>query len=123
MDDRRCKRCGELKPITEFASAGVVNGVQYFRYKCKPCYLEFKNERRRRNRLKFDEYKKNLACADCGLADFRVIEFHHTDDNKEQNISEMMGFGFDSIMKEVEKCVPLCANCHRIKHYIDKNGE
>jgi DNA-directed RNA polymerase subunit M/transcription elongation factor TFIIS len=35
---RICKECGRALPIKDFASAGVVNGKQYYRHKCKKCY-------------------------------------------------------------------------------------
>jgi hypothetical protein len=123
MEQRRCKKCGVPKPLIDFATAGVINNVQYYRHKCKKCYLEFKNDYRRDKKSQLDEYKKNLECADCGLKDFRVIEFHHPDENKEHNVGDMLSFGLDKIMVEVKKCVPLCANCHRIRHYIIRTGE
>ena len=35
---RVCKCCNNTKPIEEFAKAGIVKGIQYYRSKCKPCY-------------------------------------------------------------------------------------
>ena len=54
----------------------------------------------------------------CGISDWRVIEFHHRDPSqKERAISDMMGWSWEKIEKEIAKCDPLCANCHRILHY------
>ena len=25
--------------------------------------------------------------------------------------------------EEIEKCIPLCCNCHRIYHWMEKEGE
>ena len=35
---RVCKCCNNTKPIGEFASAGIVKGIKYYRSMCKPCY-------------------------------------------------------------------------------------
>ena len=75
-------------------------------------------KRIRENRQKLIEYKKKLKCDRCGLNDHRVLEFHHLGD-KDKNVSAMVneGYGWERIMDEVEKCIPLCCNCHRITHY------
>ena len=73
-----------------------------------------------RNRQKFLAYKKTLSCDHCELADHRVLEFHHVGD-KDLNVSKMVnhGYGWDRIQKEIEKCIPLCCNCHRLEHWVD----
>jgi hypothetical protein len=46
-----------------------------------------------------------------------ILDFHHIDpDTKESNILKMIGFSRAAIAKEVNKCVVLCANCHRLAH-------
>lgn len=64
------------------------------------------------------EYKKTLKCQECGLQDYRVMEFHHIKDKK-YTISLMpnQGYCWETIKKEIDKCIPLCSNCHRIVHY------
>jgi len=71
-------------------------------------------------RKQFLVYKKTLCCAHCQLADHRVLEFHHTG-NKDLNVSPMVnqGYSWERIQKEIEKCIPLCSNCHRIVHWKD----
>ena len=75
-------------------------------------------KRIRKNRNKLIDYKKTLSCKSCGLEDYRVLEFHHLGD-KENNISRMVGVGYSwkTINKEIEKCIALCSNCHRIEHW------
>ena len=58
------------------------------------------------------------GCLDCGNKDVRVLEFDHRDPNcKRDNVSRMLGLGcgWATILKEVEKCDIVCANCHRIR--------
>lgn len=67
-------------------------------------------------RTKYRAYKEALCCTDCGNDDPRVIEFDHLGD-KLMDISVMVGsgYGWPRILAEMEKCDPVCANCHRIR--------
>jgi hypothetical protein len=69
-------------------------------------------------RKQFLAYKKTLRCSHCELADYRVLEFHHVGD-KDLNVSPMVnrGYSWGRIQKEIEKCIPLCCNCHRLEHW------
>ena len=82
--------------------------------------MSWKNSKKRirKNREKLINHKKTLACKVCGLEDYRVLEFHHLADKK-NNISRMVGVGYSwkNIQTELKKCVPLCSNCHRIEHW------
>jgi hypothetical protein len=74
---------------------------------------------RRRNREAWNEYKASLKCAQCGFAHPGAIDFHHTDSStKEAEVSRLAGVGsYKRAYAEVEKCIPLCSNCHRILHW------
>jgi hypothetical protein len=74
---------------------------------------------RRRNREAWNEYKASLKCAQCGFAHPGAIDFHHTDSStKEAEVSRLAGVGsYKKAYAEVEKCIPLCSNCHRILHW------
>ena len=67
----------------------------------------------------FSDYKRSLVCADCGMY-FNIhpecCDFHHIEDNKDNNIANIHTKG--AMIKELKKCIPLCANCHRIRHSI-----
>ena len=122
---RICKCCSKEKTLSlqYFASAGVIKGVQYYRHLCTPCYGKAKQKELKNLKKKFESYKKELACTHCGNADFRVLEFHHVDaSTKENNISDLLSRknSWQNIMTELKKCICLCANCHRIVHYVEK---
>ena len=70
-----------------------------------------------KNRQKLLEYKQTLQCKHCGIDDHRVLEFHHLGD-KDNDISNMVnhGYGWTRVEQEIEKCIPLCCNCHRLEH-------
>jgi len=102
---------------------------------CKPCRKEYdknrynnnkaytkegNNRRRKDNRDWFLDIKKDLRCEKCGEDFIYCLEFHHKDPKeKEMNISVMVGqaYGKERIKKEINKCIVLCANCHRKEHY------
>jgi len=73
-----------------------------------------------RNKEKVLEYKKTLACERCGLTDYRVLDFHHKE-AKDKSVSELLtqGYAWRRIQEEIDKCIPLCANCHRLAHWKD----
>lgn len=125
MDYRICKICGEEKPLNEFARAGLIKGVVYFRYKCIPCYSKFKGIRKAAIRDKYYDLKKDLKCCQCGNTDFRVLEFDHKD-RKEKSFSVAeglkRGYSLAKLKSEIEKCQVLCANCHRIKTFEEGIG-
>ncbi|MBU6424051.1 MAG: hypothetical protein KGQ88_08465, partial [Chloroflexi bacterium] len=56
-------------------------------------------------------------CRDCGYTASTVaLDPHHTDPTtKRFNISSFSG-STDRLLVEAEKCVLLCANCHRLRH-------
>jgi hypothetical protein len=120
MNLRTCKECNCEKPLdlSYFPSAGIIEGVQYYRHKCIPCYSKQKLKESGARMDKFREYKKTLKCNRCGYSDYRALEFHHTDDNKEGNPCVIARHrSWKKVMEELNKCEVLCSNCHRIEHY------
>ncbi len=68
-------------------------------------------------------HKQTLKCTDCEL-DFKdqhwLCDFHHTDPStKELPVATLVGLGASliRIQNEIAKCIPLCANCHRTRHF------
>lgn len=58
-------------------------------------------------------------CAQCGYDDcFAAIDFHHIypKDKKFEVGRLLSGPVTKDAMDEIEKCLPLCANCHRKLH-------
>ena len=70
--------------------------------------------------------KKRVPCADCGCEyPIKVMDFHHIDEETKAEklkkpgrsmIFKMEGWSYDKIDEELNKCVVLCANCHRLRH-------
>ena len=93
-------------------------------YKNKKYYYDRNKKSRERNREWFIEYKSKLKCSRCDENHPACLDFHHIDDNKEHNISQMIfrvTSHYNRILKEIKKCIVLCSNCHRKEHYNQKN--
>jgi ATPase subunit of ABC transporter with duplicated ATPase domains len=47
-----------------------------------------------------------------------IYEFHHTDPTtKDRDPSKMLQLSWERLTSELDKCVLLCANCHRLTHH------
>lgn len=79
---------------------------------------------RKKNKEAWIEYKSSLACTKCGFSHPAALDFHHVDPNtKTDNVHKLASNGqYKKAHKEIEKCIVLCANCHRIHHYIEKKN-
>lgn len=62
---------------------------------------------------------KDRPCAICKTKyDHCVMDLHHLDPSKKDAmVSQLLKSGsFQTLQEEINKCVPLCANCHRLLH-------
>lgn len=46
IQTRKCKLCGEDKPLTEFSTSSNKNGNRYYRSRCKKCNAKLQSEYR-----------------------------------------------------------------------------
>ena len=81
---------------------------------------------RKERRDWYHDLKKTLKCegTNCGITDFRVLDFHHIDSsNKEIEVANLAHSSAPKakILAEIAKCRVLCSNCHRIEHWEEKN--
>lgn len=81
-------------------------------------------ELRVRRKAKLIELKGG-KCSFCGYDKCPdALELHHKDPEEKdfQLNNRTMGRKWEVIFKEVEKCILLCANCHREVHYQKRRG-
>ena len=85
-------------------------------------FLEKSNYRslkkaRQRLKKKLVDYKGG-KCEICGYDKcINALDFHHLNPNeKDFGISNYTVLSFDKLKKEVDKCILVCANCHREIH-------
>lgn len=90
---------------------------KYFDSMCKSCRGDYASKRRRNIKDKAVEYLGGV-CEDCGVKDHSCIyDFHHEDPDKKDFAVGKQAKAFKNIKDELDKCILLCANCHRKRHY------
>ena len=127
-----CSKCNQEKEYSDFNKNG--NRLTSWCKRCvrsrsKQHYDEkgiLKKEKRKlyiqQRREWFNEYKKTLKCIKCGENHVACLEFHHRDPGeKDFEIASLVSTANkEKLLKEMEKCDVLCANCHRKHHYENK---
>lgn len=128
---RRCCTCKKEKPEESFyfkhKALGVRSGT------CKTCQHSYVGDYYLKNRSSYikragirnrevrrdtcrraEEYLKTHSCVDCGETDPTVLHFDHVSGIKRACVSSLrtMGFSWNIIAKEIEKCEVRCSNCH-----------
>lgn len=132
---RRCTRCLEEKPITEFNFKDKRRGRRQIY--CRDCTriqvrmhyhanidyyvrktLKRKTVGKREEREKIRKYLELHPCIDCGESDPCCLDFDHVRGKKRYYVSRMIGKGhsWETILNEIRKCEVRCANCHRKRH-------
>lgn len=85
------------------------------------------SRRRRRKKQEALLSMFDFTCQECGLEEKTLgfFEFHHVNPaTKTARIAELLGSAsFENILKEVNKCIMLCPNCHKYAHLKLKQQE
>ena len=112
--ERCCIECGFVKNLNEFYSS---NGKT--RRVCKDCVRKSQNKKYHNQKDILNEYKSIRGCAKCGCNKHYLLDFHHIDPTKKDfTVSNNTNVKFETLLNELEKCILLCANCHRELHYL-----
>lgn len=119
METKICSKCNIEQPLSCYHKNGFDrNGNQKYRSYCKTCANQIETERYWQKRAIVDNLR--TICEKCGDTRPYIIDFHHKDKNEKEITIGQMKRGIDSLKKEIDKCVCLCANCHREFHYLKK---
>ena len=100
------------------------------RHQCKDCRRAYRKKRRKehpeihtaqasRRQKKQGEWllSKKTPCIVCGESEPICIDFHHIDPSKKDfTIGQHRSRNKILLQAEIDKCVCLCANCHRKVH-------
>lgn len=102
---KECKHHG----LTEFRNESKLK----VHWRCKRCASQSVINRRRKVKQMAVEYKGG-QCETCGYKKYiGALDFHHMG-NKSFGISQYgYSHSWTKVKKEIDKCILLCANCHR----------
>lgn len=90
--------------------------------KCKESKKNATASHRERRRQYLFDAKKNMACVYCGESNPLCIDMDHTDPSTKMGTPAQMvtsGTKWSLVLEELEKCQPVCRNCHNIKTIIE----
>jgi hypothetical protein len=112
-NNKQCSKCKETKLLKEFYMKTDGRPHCY----CKICMNSKRVEYMKKNKSAAIAYKGG-KCQCCGYDKLQdALEFHHKNpDEKDFSISTHRGANIEKIKPEIDKCVLLCANCHRETH-------
>jgi len=130
IDAKYCGGCSSEQPLSNWTEKGtrcrtcVAKSARrsYEKIKNNPELNQKRNQalslKRKELKRQAVEYKGN-KCIDCGNTyPDCVYDFHHLDPKaKDFSIAKKSWVSFDSIKDELDKCILLCSNCHRIRHH------
>lgn len=83
--------------------------------KCSSCNIKTRKHKMKQRAV---EYKGGTCCK-CGYKKcIGALQFHHvSEETKEFSIARAYNRSWESIKKELDKCLLVCANCHAEEHY------
>jgi hypothetical protein len=92
-----------------------------------PEYRIKENEKKlifyKKNRNFVLDYKKDKRCYECGYNKHtEILQFHHKDETTKWHsiANSVTHLSRDNILKEIEKCILLCPNCHYWYHFSEQ---
>lgn len=120
METKICTKCKKELPIDQFNWRSKAKGTR--RSECKFCHSNYMKQKYQEKKNIVQELKSQCSCVKCGDSRGYVLDYHHINpEEKEENISRLTSntSSLESVYKEIQKCIVLCANCHREFHYLN----
>lgn len=127
---KTCLLCRTEKPATDFHN--VKRNKDGLHSYCKPCrkrydagkYAGDSHKKRQQKdmcaerRTRLTQYKTSKGCLYCPETDGCCLDFHHRDPNQKDFdlAAKLNSRSWQTVLKEIEKCDVVCANCHRKLH-------
>ena len=109
----KCRKCSLEKPNTEFFKA---TKKEHFDKICKSCKHEEQQERRKEFKQWCVDYKGG-KCSICSYNKcIAALDFHHLDPNEKDFGVKNNLRTKEKAIKEMDKCILDCSNCHREIH-------
>lgn len=120
METKKCTKCGKELPLTEYYSRG--NGR--LRSECKQCHNAYVRKKYAERKDWVNKIKLEKGCQKCGEKRPYVLDFHHIDPSIKDGTVARIAANLnkkEDILIEIDKCIVLCANCHREFHYLEEH--
>ena len=116
-NNKRCSKCREFLDKSNFYNKGKGNLQPY----CKRCNNQLSSQRWIDRKIWAIQYKGS-KCNDCNISypdtPYVVFDFHHLNPmEKDMDWSKIKLTSKEKMIDEINKCVLLCANCHRTRHF------
>lgn len=114
---KKCNICNVIKSKSEFYLSRDRKGRQIVGSRCKPCRKIQETKKRYRTKQQCIDYKGG-SCKKCGFDKHpSALEFHHLEPKeKDFDISRLGNRNFSQLKSELDKCLLVCSNCHRMIH-------
>ncbi len=117
---KQCNRCNVSKPLTAFSLHS--NQTKTLRTTCRSCRRKVETIKKRA--LRIEAYKHfGEKCTDCGIKssknNYTIFDFHHLDPSK-KDLKFSKTSSTEKFWNEIKKCIMLCSNCHRIRHFNER---
>jgi hypothetical protein len=128
--ERECPICKVYKNISEYDKSNQrLDGTFSM---CKICRSNYNKKRyklkgyspkRKFGQSIIDNLKK-IGCSFCNEKEICCIQFHHKNRNEKENMVSRFLSDQDKMIKEMQKCMLVCSNCHKKIHVniIDDNN-
>lgn len=112
-----CEHCSKDFQLNKFGQGGKNRTACY---ECIPKCLSKVDRNKLRASLfqkKASDLKIGMGCKVCGYRKCAAaLEWHHEGDDKVMAASDSIKKSWAEYLKEIAKCILLCANCHREIH-------
>ena len=84
---------------------------------CRVESAEYNRKYRKEIRVWLDKEKLKCGCVLCGYKIIpQALDYHHVAPHNKKRNGINVSYGFNSVLKEMKKCVLLCKNCHTEVH-------
>lgn len=113
LGQKQCPKCKQVKNLDAFYQSFKSSSY------CKECISNYNTINRQIVKQQSIDYLGG-KCSKCGYNKcIAALEFHHINPNeKDIDYANYKWTFSDKLKSELDKCVLLCANCHREEHHL-----
>ena len=101
-----CKKCAAIR-------------TEFYRQNNKDKWRENSTNHIKKYNQLIQEWKSQ-GCKKCGETRAHIIDAHHVNPEMKNFMVGTAARGIKITKEELKKCIPLCSNCHRDFHFLEK---